>query len=145
MPVEFTFDIFRMTKGEQNRGVDVTFRFVTHNARSSRRDPNRRGEWQWDDSVEARTEQEYKERGRRNFRTQSGSTRSRCDARRRGRPGPRSNELAEKFGFFEIRGKEVFDYPVMGVEVPAGLFRNALQGDPGRQGPRTASRSRCRG
>ena len=42
------------------------------------------------------------------------------------------NELAEKFGIFDIRDKEVFDYAVMGVEVPAGLFRNALQGNPGK-------------
>ncbi|MCS7270511.1 MAG: hypothetical protein NZ703_05450, partial [Gemmataceae bacterium] len=32
VPVEFTFDIYRMTKGEQNRGVSVNFRFVTHKA-----------------------------------------------------------------------------------------------------------------
>ncbi len=42
-----------------------------------------------------------------------------------------ANQLAEKYGFFEIRNKEVFDYAVMGVEIPAGLFRNAIQGDPG--------------
>ena len=41
-----------------------------------------------------------------------------------------TNALAEEFGYFEIGGKEVFDYQVMGVEVPAGLFRNALKTAP---------------
>jgi hypothetical protein len=42
------------------------------------------------------------------------------------------NALAEEFGFFEVPGKEVFDYQVMGIDVPAGLIRNALAGDPGK-------------
>jgi hypothetical protein len=34
------------------------------------------------------------------------------------------NELAEEFGFYEIAGKEVYDYHPEQVLIPAGLFRN---------------------
>src|SRR5262249_3991114 len=49
VPVEFTFDIFRMTKGEENRGVDATIRFVTHNCPQEPPRPDQGGEWQWVD------------------------------------------------------------------------------------------------
>src|SRR5262249_7580046 len=40
------------------------------------------------------------------------------------------NRLAEKYGYYELRGKEVYDYQVMGIEIPTGLFKNAAQGEP---------------
>jgi len=43
-----------------------------------------------------------------------------------------ASALAEEFGYFEVRGKEVFDYAVLGVDVPTGLFRNARSGTPGK-------------
>ena len=42
-----TFDIFKMTKGEQNKGVSVSFRFVTHNARQEQ--PDKAVDWPWKD------------------------------------------------------------------------------------------------
>jgi hypothetical protein len=42
------------------------------------------------------------------------------------------NQLAEKYGFFEVSSKEVTDYHTQFVEVPAGLFRHARQDDPDR-------------
>ncbi len=122
VPVEFTFDVFKLTKGEQNKGVGVSFRFVTHNARQEQ--PTAAGDWPW---VDREREKQYQERVK--------------DLERRGlnpeaaRPGTPAweevNKLAEEFGIFELRGKSVFDYQVMGIEVPSGVFRNALQGDPG--------------
>jgi len=129
VPVEFTFDIYRMTKGEQNRGVNVTFRFVTHQAPQQPPRPDQGGEWQWHESVKDK-EQAYKE-AVKELQEKHGITPESV------RPSDEAawakvNELAEKFGYFEIRDKEVFDYTVMGVEVPTGLFRNALQGNPGK-------------
>ena len=64
------------------------------------------------------------------------------------RPGTEAwaeaNRLAEKYGFFEIRGKNVYDYEVGTVDVPSGLFRNAAQGEPGKELTREG-RERTRG
>ena len=129
VPVEFTFDIYKMTKGEQNRGVSVNFRFVTWQSPQQPPRPEQGGEWQWNDSVKEK-EQQYKD-AVKELQDNHGITPETV------RPDDKAawakvDELAEKFGYYEIRDKEVLDYTVMGVEVPAGLFRNALQGNPGK-------------
>ena len=138
VPVEFTFDVYRLTKGEQNKGALVKFQFVTHNARL--RQPTRAegAEWPWADPARAR---EYQQRVEE-FRTRGTDPLNQATARP-GTPGWAAvNELAEEFGYYEYKGKEVFDYQVMGVEVPAGLFRNALKGDPGTE-PRFSIFVKC--
>jgi hypothetical protein len=123
VPVEFTFDIFKMTKGEQNKGVGVHIRFVTHNARQQQ--PlvkTEEGEWHWQDAAREKAFNDaVKEKG------------VKMDSARPGTPEWATvNELAEEYGCFERRGVEVLDYQVGGVEIPAGLIRNALlKGDPG--------------
>jgi hypothetical protein len=126
VPVEFTFDIFRMTKGEENRGVDVNFRFVTHNCPQLPPRPDQGGEWQWADAEAHRQyTQEVRDLQARGINPESA------------RPGTEAwaeaNRLAKKYGFFEIRGKNVYDYEVGGVDVPAGLFENARRGEPGKE------------
>ena len=128
VPVEFTFDIFKLTKGEENKGVDVTFRFVTHNAPQVAPRQDQRGEWQWGDKPgeELGRGVERKLAYEADLALLKGST-----AARPGTPGwAAMNELAQKHGYYELH-KEVFDYTVMGLEVPAGIFRNAAEGDPG--------------
>lgn len=121
VPVEFTFDIFKLTKGEQNKGASVSFRFVTHNARQKQ--PTGPGTWPWEDP---KREQEYQDRKK------EVAKRVNLGGAQPGTPAwAELSKLAEEFGCFEFGSKEVFDYQVMGIEVPAGLFRNALQGDPG--------------
>ena len=39
------------------------------------------------------------------------------------------NMLAEKYGYFEVANKEVADYHTQGIQVPTGLFKNALSSD----------------
>ena len=133
VPVEFTFDIFKLTKGEQNKGVLVKFQFATQNAplRPPTRGPaagEYMGEWQW---VLKDRERAYRARVEE-FKKQGIDVLNLATAR----PGTPAwdavNKLAEEFGYYEISGKEVFDYTVMGVEIPAGLFRNALTSDPGK-------------
>jgi hypothetical protein len=138
VPVEFTFDIFKLTKGEQNKGVITQFVFVTHNVplKQPVKDTER-GEWRW----------ENEERRRAYDKRVAELTLAGTDPtdQAAARPGTRGwdavNQLAEEFGYYEFNGKEVFDYQVMSVEVPAGLFRNALQGDP--KGPRFSVYVKC--
>lgn len=214
VPVEFTFDIFRMTKGEENRGVDVTLRFVTHNCPQVPPKPDQGGEWQWADGEaqeqyraavaglrgetapqaelgrrgyllspatldrqralsekvkgQAATENERKELAsleRLLDRMKSLADRLRkagvevsaegglvwakpvnVEAARPNTPDwTVANAVAEEFGYYEIRGKNVYDYEVTSVEVPAGLFRNARSGEPGKETTREGTeRARAR-
>jgi len=122
VPVEFTFDIFKLTKGEQNKGVFVSFRFVTHNAKQQQ--PTGGGPWPWADP---QREKEYQERKK------EIAKRVNIEGARPGTPAwVEVNKLAEEFGCFEFGSKEVFDYQVTGLEIPAGLFKNALKGEPGK-------------
>jgi hypothetical protein len=125
IPVEFTFDIFKLTKGEQNKGVGVHVRFATHNA--AQQQPQAKtteGEWHWEDrGQEAAYLAEVQELDRRGIKMEGA---------RPGGPGwAEINQLAEEYGCFERRGVQVFDYQIGGIEIPAGLIRNALSGDPG--------------
>ena len=179
VPVEFTFDIYRLTKGEQNKGVLVKFQFVTQNAPLRQPSKSEGAEWPWvvsaddqlytsavnrlgagvliDDTLAARlrsgtadneAERRQLEEARRmkslGERLAANGIAVTEDAGGRVLTAPANtkgarpdtpvwkavNALAEEFGYFEISGKEVFDYQVMGVEVPAGLFRNALKTAP---------------
>jgi ABC-type transport system involved in multi-copper enzyme maturation permease subunit len=51
-------------------------------------------------------------------------------------PDRLNNQLAEKYGVFEVRSKEVVDYHTQSIQVPTALFKNALAAD----GSRPASR-----
>ncbi len=128
VPVEFTFDVFRMTKGEQDKGVMVNFTFVTHNTPLQQPSLAQGAEWPWADPTKTKKEQylaraeEYRQKG------------FAIDNARPGDPAwAKVNELAEEFGFYEYKGKSVLDYTVMGIDVPAGLFRNANTGTPGKE------------
>ncbi|MBY0458729.1 MAG: ABC transporter permease, partial [Gemmataceae bacterium] len=170
IPIEFTFDIFKMTKGEQDKGVLVNFTVVTHHA--PQRPPlktEKMGSWEW---VSAEQKAEYDAAVARlqsgtlldpallNAADRDGAVEARRIADRMKslieklkahgvpvtegagglvtappanindpRPDTPSwkavNALAEEFGFYEYRGKRVLDYTVMGIDIPAGLVRNA--------------------
>lgn len=139
VPVEFTFDVYKLTKGVENQGVDVTFRIVTHKVPQSPPRPDQRGDWQWSDKPgEARGAGEDR---RRAYEADLAALPKGTANARPGTPGwVRMNELAQKHGVYEIRNKPVFDYTVAGVEVPAGLFRNAAEGDPGLEEGRDGNR-----
>ncbi len=121
VPVEFTFDIFKLTKGEQDKGVNVTIRFVTHHNKQEQ--PAVVGDWAWEDK---QRQKEY------NDAVESLRARQlNPDDARPGTPAwAEVNKLAEEFGCFEIRSRQVFDYQVTGVEIPAGLIRKALKDKP---------------
>lgn len=137
--VEFTFDVFKLTKGEQNKGVLTKFVFVTHNVPLKQPVKDTEGgEWRWENEERRRA---YDKRAAE-LRAEGADPTNQATARP-GTPGwVAVNKLAEEFGYYEINGKEVFDYQVMGVEVPAGLFRNAAQGAPGT-GPRFSVYVKC--
>src|SRR5579883_574232 len=142
---EFTFDIFRLTKGEENRGVNVQVRIVSWKCPQIPPAAPGDGEWKWREPEQFRayvkTAAEKlgldKEEG-----TRRQYTEGQWDAlypavqARLGdiRPGSERwgvvNDLAAEFGFYELPVKEVFDYHPENIAVPVGVFRNARDGSP---------------
>jgi ABC-type transport system involved in multi-copper enzyme maturation permease subunit len=102
---EFGFDVYRTTKGYENKGVSCTFAFQTWRFRPG-------------------DDQKYKERRRALLadQQQSGKSEAAID-----------NELAKEFGYYEKAGKEVVDYHTQYLDLPVGLFENALDSDPERR------------
>jgi hypothetical protein len=96
---EFAFDIFRQTKGYENKGVSCTFEFLTANFDNSKEQRDRYNE----------------ERSRL-----QGSGDRPSDA-------AIDDQLAEKYGYYVVPAKELTDYHTLYLDVPAGLFRNALR------------------
>ena len=149
---EFTFDIYRMTKGVENRGVDVTVRAVTY--QTELRPPTEPGDpvWKWADPERERQYREEAKRLVRELKNLPPGADVNAAELSRARPGTPEwkavNELARKFGYFEIAGKELYDYRTSGVDLPAGLIELANEGTPppgpdGRPGPKLRVSVHC--
>ena len=137
VPCEFTFDIFRMTKGEENRGVDMTVRVVTW--QTGQVPPRERGEgvWRWEDPAR---QQAYEKAlaeaveaaglGGQNPAAVVAAARPPAPGQAPSKAWEVVNQLAREFGYYEIEGKEVFDYHPERVAIPTGIFENARAGTP---------------
>jgi hypothetical protein len=160
VPLEFTFDIFRMTKGEENRGVDLDIRVSAWQSPQVPPTEPKDGVWKWADPAR---EQEYLKEAAELVKGLPGVTAAQAeqnpaailalarpyDADGKVTPAWKVvDKLAEKYGFYEAKGKEIFDYHPDSVPVPAGLFRYAAQGSPpagpqGQPAPRVAVAVKC--
>jgi hypothetical protein len=108
--MEFAFDVYRTTKGEENKGVACSFDVVT---------------WKWDPALEAEYRKEI--RGAENARP---SEPKRWET---------ANNVAKKFGRFQFDGFQVFDYHTNKLDLPPGLFQNALDGTVDKDSPLQSS------
>ena len=99
---EFTFDIYRTTKGRENRGVACSFSFQTWRYREG------------DDKI-------YEREKRQALLNRNGKSDAQIE-----------NELAEKYGYFVYPSKPIFDYQTLSLDIPAGLFKNASTEDNNR-------------
>ena len=88
---EFGFDIYRTTKGIENKGVACSFKFITANH-------------------DAVAYQHYLD-----SRPNKGKKLAADEVA----------EAAEKYGLFEVDGKDVTDFHTQYIDVPGGLFKNA--------------------
>ena len=157
VPVELTFDIFRLTKGIENRGVDVTIRVCTWNCEQVPPPVTATGvgEWTWKPTEsDPDPEQAYLKEARRLLAEALGgkpddpryrdpislmtAAMVAVQEKKSGAPIPKewevANALAAKFGFFQIATKEVYDMHPERVLVPAGLFQNAATTPKERKG-----------
>jgi hypothetical protein len=108
VPLEFAFDIYRSTKGEEGTGVQVTFEMYTHN---------------WDPSKE----EEFNQASKGLLNPRPGDSDPAAQA-----AWKRVSELAEKYGRYRWRSQQIFDYHTVSFPVPSSLLKNAAQGAPRR-------------
>jgi hypothetical protein len=106
---EYTFDVYRTTKGDEGRAVYCTFRLFTWRFKKGN-----------DDLFRSEREKRRKE-----------SQISDADL---------NNELAEKYGYFELNSQPVEDYRTLHFNIPGGLFKNLNAADPERESELKASR-----
>jgi hypothetical protein len=142
IPCEFSFDIFRLTKGNENRGVDITVRITSW--KCPQKPPTEsKAPWTWAEEVapgQKSKEKQYQEdyeAKRKEVNKASGRPDNdpfdpllNADPKRNKAAWEAVNELAKKYGYYEYSGKEVFDYHPDSIPVPAGLFENARDGSP---------------
>ncbi len=144
VPVEYNFDIYRLTKGEENRGVDINIRAVSWQCPQEQPGlDDASGEWKWKN---AETEKRYRADALAEVKKVpafSGLDReeSAVQALASATPDsplwPAANELARKYGYFEFRGREIYDFQPDRLQVPSALFESAFatktKGDDGKE------------
>jgi hypothetical protein len=137
VPCEFSFDIFRTQKGEEGKGVFCSFAFHTRSW-----DPRQKAAFEELRDKARQTLQAGDRRALIDQATEAVLERKPTEAETKAFLEDRSptapdrlisSLLAEKFGYFEIPSKEVYDYHTQGIEVPVALLRNALAAEPRRQ------------
>ncbi len=100
VPVEFAFDIFRTHKGEEGKGVQVSLFFSTPD---------------WTEDKKTAYQEELTRLGLNPNRSLTRDDPS----------WSKWNQLAEKYGYYEIKGKEIDNARTFQVLVPGGLFKRA--------------------
>jgi hypothetical protein len=149
---EYKFDIYRQTKGKENEEVRCSFFYHTRYF-----DPASNHRTDYDEARKTLLALK-RPRDERERVAQENTVRKLLpgfsdEVVRRlsagpARPDELNDLLAEQFGYHEVRAAKVADYHTFHVDLPAGLFRNALRGPPGgataRAGaPLLTARVRC--
>ncbi len=106
---EFQFDVFRTSKGTENKGIYCTF-FVYNPAWKGTQDEANAYHAERDKVLAAPLDKEIDRRAQ-----EENWDRDKIRA-------AQLNGLAKKYGYYELLSKEVIDYHTLGIELPAGLF-----------------------
>jgi nitrate reductase gamma subunit len=110
VPCEFSFDIFRTTKGKEGEGVFCTFRFYTPD---------------WKDfgdlGAPSPRQRDYEAKARA-VNTAAQPDPNQPDG---GRAWQEVNKLAEEFGYYEFSNKEISDYHTLAIHLPPALIKRA--------------------
>ncbi len=133
VPLEYTFDIFRLTKGDENRGVDVNIRVCAWQTGQYPSPTKGDGIWRWTDP--AKQKQYEDERAQINDNLKANKYGPGYDSTLNyARPGTPTwklvSDLAKKYGFYEVPSVEVYDFRTGSVPIPVGVFQAAAEGDP---------------
>lgn len=147
---EFAFDIYRQTKGFENRGVACAFEYLTANFSERDKDAYNadRSRWTskgnlfspkdfegWLDGYHRRLASRPNSPSESDIAALVEKKRARLTAHPlEGDPPQYSlsdaaidDELAEEYGYYVEPAKVLTDYHTLFIDVPGGLFRNAFQ------------------
>jgi hypothetical protein len=130
VPVKLTCSHFHLTK-PVGQGAQVVVRVVSHNCPQVPPDLQQKGEWQWvtkNGEAKGKTLQEQYRDDVAAYRAKKIDPQA---AKPDGEGWKAANALAEKYGFYETRVPKVLDVVETSIDLPAGVFRNALKNDPG--------------
>jgi hypothetical protein len=139
--VEFTPDIFRLTKGDENKGIFCQLVFATHSCPQVPPKDAGDGNWKWkdeakekaylDEAVKLLTAATGQEQNPDSIRgLLGGASQEPIETETSRKIWAAAETLSEKYGFFIVPSVEVYDYHTSTVTVPAGLFKNARAGTP---------------
>ena len=142
VPCEFEFDIYKMTKGEENRGAFVNIRVTTW--QRGQRAPTVKGQPDWDwtnqqqqEAYQERASQLVRELPQATTLFQQQNPQTILGTARPPEPGQEPspewqavNTLAREFGFYELTSREIFDYQPERFAIPVGIFENAAEPRP---------------
>lgn len=119
VPIEYTFDIFRTTKGEEGRDVLCTFTFA-----DGALDPLEIEERVKMAEGELNLKRVELDKQFQEARNKAASTEAveKIDAARQQRLDDLRTELTKKYSVFRASGVPVVDYHTMGIDVPPVLF-----------------------
>ncbi len=149
VPCEFTFDIFRLTKGEENRGVDINIRVVTWQCGQEPPPADvKDGLWRWTDSAKQAAYEAKRNAIDEKLRKKEVGGPNAPPSLAYAKPEvpeawKLADGLAEEFGFYEVGSVEVYDYHPASIRIPSGLFRNARAGTPPGGAPRVTVYVKC--
>jgi len=145
---EFAFDIYRTTKGFENRGVSCKFEFQTANFNDRDKDSYNADRSRWTSKGNLFSQRDIDDwlagyHARLAARSLSSLEINELVDQKRLRLTAQplegdpvqyrlsdatiDNELAEEYGYYVEPAKNITDYHTLYIDVPAGLFRNALQ------------------
>ncbi len=150
---EFAFDIYRQTKGFENRGVSCAFEFQTSNFDERDKDSYNadRDRWRrkgnlftekdiedWLDGYRKRLTSRPNPPSESDINSRLEKKRARLTANKlegeqaqyRLPDAAIDNELADEYGYYVEPAKVITDYHTLFIDVPGGLFRNAFEGVP---------------
>jgi hypothetical protein len=130
VPLEFTFDVFKLTKGKEDGGVDVNIRVVAHQCGQKPNATRGVGNWDWADPEAEKQYEAERKQLEEELRKLPNAPRTLADAKPGTDAWKLADKLAEKYGFYEIGTTTVFDYHPGTVVLPSGLIRKAREGSP---------------
>jgi hypothetical protein len=129
VPARLTCSIFHLTNNG-GPGVQVVIRAVSHNCPQTPPNLQQKGEWQWVSNLVDAREKTLKNK----YEDDVAAYRAKKIDPGEAKPGTEgwkaANELAEKYGYYEFRIKNVIDSAETSIDLPAGLFRNAMKNSP---------------
>jgi ABC-type transport system involved in multi-copper enzyme maturation permease subunit len=116
VPCEFTFDIFRTTKGEENKPIYCSFFFENWQCATG----DKPGVPETLDKYRRERDELVKQMAVR-ARTQKSTELPVTEAQML---KEMNDYLAQKYGYYELLSADVVDFHTQAIEIPAGLFTN---------------------